>query len=119
MQQCTFACLDVFAILDRVQDEAEHGLYLDPPFPGPGDKYKHRFTVADHRLLANRLLELRACRVVCRFYDHPLIQELYTQDQWTWNRFTGRKQTNEAGPEVLLIRNHQTSLVELTGRNWD
>ncbi|HEV3439386.1 MAG TPA: hypothetical protein VG122_18625 [Gemmata sp.] len=39
-------------------------LYLDPPFPGPGDKYKHRFTVADHRRLAGRLLELRACRVV-------------------------------------------------------
>jgi DNA adenine methylase len=109
MQRCTFVCLDVFEFLDRVKDKAVHGLYLDPPFPGPGDKYRHRFTLADHRRLAGRLLELRACRVVCRFYDHPLVRELYPEDQWTWNRFTGRKQTNEAGPEVLLIRNPRPS----------
>ncbi|HEV3439961.1 MAG TPA: hypothetical protein VG122_21520 [Gemmata sp.] len=107
MQRCTFVCLDAFAFLDRVQDKAEHGLYLDPPSPGPGDKYKHRFTEADHRLLAARLLELRTCRVVCRFYDHPLIQELYPENQWTWDRLTGRKQTNEVGPEVLVTRRHK------------
>lgn len=37
--------------------------------------------------------------------DHPLVRELYPESAWTWNRFDGRKQTNDAAPEVLLVRN--------------
>jgi hypothetical protein len=43
-------------------------------------------------------------RVVCRFYDHPLVRELYPEQRWTWRHLAGgRKQTNGDAPEVLLL----------------
>ena len=99
----TFVVMDVFAFLAKVQDKPRHGLYLDPPFPDAGDPYTHRFDESTHRRLAEHLVTFKQCRVVCRFYDHPLVRELYPEAAWTWNHFTGRKQTNEAGPEVLLV----------------
>lgn len=103
MKRCNFVCQDVFDFLENVKDIEGNGLYLDPPFPGPGDSYKHTFTAADHRRMAARLAKFRLCRVVCRFYDHPLIRELYPESRWAWNALKGgRKQTNEDAPEVLL-----------------
>jgi site-specific DNA-adenine methylase len=102
MRRCTFVCLDVFDFLDRVDDQPQHGLYLDPPFPGPGDRYKHSFGEGEHRGLATRLGKFRNCRVVCRFYDHPLVRELYPEGRWEWVRLTGRTQANASAPEVLL-----------------
>jgi hypothetical protein len=57
-----------------------------------------------------RLAEFTRARVVCRFYDHPLIRELYPTGQWTWHEFSGRKQSNAAAPEVLLTNDKQRSL---------
>ena len=101
--RCTFLTLDVFDFLDKVKDEPGHGLYCDPPFPGPGDDYKHKFTEAHQRRLAELLRLYDVTRVVCRFYDHPLIRELYPESHWDWHHFEGRKQTNAVGPEVLLM----------------
>lgn len=105
MRRCTFVCLDVFEFLDQCakRDIAENGIYLDPPFPGPGDAYRHKFTEESHRKLAKRLLDFRHAKIVCRFYDHPLIRELYPDDRWEWLELEGRKQTNDAAPEVLLV----------------
>lgn len=103
MRRCNFVVQDVFEFLDRCEDAAGHGIYCDPPFPGPGDRYKHRFTEAQHHVLASRLDRLKHCRVVCRFYDHPLVKKLYPEPRWTWNRLKGRKQSNDASPEVLII----------------
>lgn len=104
MRRCIFTTLDVFDFLARVKDEPRHGLYLDPPFPGPGDSYKHAFPEASQRLLAARLADLHACRVVVRYYDHPLVRELYPENRWTWHRPEGGKtQTNKSAPEVLLV----------------
>jgi DNA adenine methylase len=105
MARCTFVCLDVFDFLAKCIDAPDHGLYLDPPFPGPGDKYTHRFSQAQHRELAEWLACPKACRIVCRFYDVPLVRELYPEPAWTWHHLTGRKQTNADAPEVLLVRN--------------
>ncbi len=55
MQRCNFVVLDAFEFIERFDDQPTHGLYLDPPFPGPGDSYKHKFTIAQHRDLAKRL----------------------------------------------------------------
>jgi DNA adenine methylase len=106
-QKCTFVCLDVFDLLDQAhkRDIPENGLYLDPPFPGPGDGYAHKFTTDQHRKLARRLLDFAATRVVCRFYDVPLIRELYPEPAWQWNHLKGRDQANAEKPEVLLVRN--------------
>jgi hypothetical protein len=45
---------------------------------------------------------------VCRFYDVPLVRELYPADRWEWRHLEGRKQTNEAAPEVLLVNRRAT-----------
>ena len=103
VRRCNFSVLDVFEFLDRCEDVPMHGLYLDPPFPGPGDSYRHKFSIEEHRLLAKRLAQFGCMRVVCRFYDHPLIRELYPQGVWNWRFLKGRKQSNEASPECLLI----------------
>lgn len=103
MKRCNFTCLDVFEFLGKVKDQKGHGIYLDPPFPGPGDAYKHTFGEEKHRDLAKLLAGFAQARVVCRFYDHPLIRELYPEPQWTWTRYSGRKQTNDEAPEVLVI----------------
>lgn len=105
LKRCTFSTLDVFEWLDKCQDRKGHGIYLDPPFPGPGDAYRHKFDQAQHCKLAARLVCFKETRVVCRFYDVPLIRELYPESLWTWHQFTGRKQSNDAAPEVLLVRN--------------
>ncbi|AWM38180.1 hypothetical protein GobsT_37090 [Gemmata obscuriglobus] len=106
MRACTFVRLDVFQFLAAVKDLAGHALYLDPPFPKVGDAYKFGFGESDQRRLAKELAGFKTCRIVVRYYDHPLIRELYPEPLWTWHRFTGRKQTNAAAnEEVLLVRN--------------
>jgi DNA adenine methylase len=101
--RCTFSALDAFAFLEKCKDAHGHGIYCDPPFPGPGDAYRHKFDERQHGLLAERLQGFTRARVVCRFYDHPLVRELYVQECWEWIELVGRKQTNEDAPEVLLV----------------
>jgi DNA adenine methylase len=102
--RCNFLTLDVFEFLDKVDDDERHGLYLDPPFPGPGDRYKFQFTEQQHRDLTKRLTAFKRAKVVCRFYDHPLVRELYSETHWRWRRLEGRDQANNGKkPEVLLI----------------
>jgi DNA adenine methylase len=102
MRRCNFVRMHVQKFLGYVGN----GVYCDAPFPGAGDGYKFTFDEQDQRQLARKLATFRRCACVVRFYDHPLIRELYHEPLWTWNRFEGRKQTNEvAGEEVLLTRN--------------
>jgi site-specific DNA-adenine methylase len=103
LRRCTFQVLDVFAFLAKCQDKAGHGIYCDPPFPGPGDDYRHKFTEEQHCELACRLAAFRNARVVCRFYDHPLVRALYPEGRWTWRRLKGRDQANQDKPEVLVL----------------
>lgn len=103
--RATFTTMDVFDFLDKCKDRKGHGIYCDPPFPGPGDAYKHKFTLAQHSNLRDKLTSYNQTRIVCRFYDAPLIRDLYIPECWTWHHLQGRKQTNDAAPEVLLLRN--------------
>jgi site-specific DNA-adenine methylase len=103
MPRCTFVVRNCFEFLDAVKDQEKHGVYCDPPFPEVGDEYKHKFTEDHHRKLAEYVSRFEKCRVVMRFYRHPLVEELYPTDQWEWfNLSGGKRQTNEAAPEVLL-----------------
>jgi len=86
MRRCNFSTLDVFEFLDKCQDKAGHGIYCDPPFPKAGGGYKHKFGELQHRALALNLRLFQETRVVCRFYDHALIRELYPESLWTWKR---------------------------------
>lgn len=104
LARCNFSTLDVFDFLGNVKDEQKHALYLDPPFPGVGGEYKHKFTEKQHETLAGELAGFSLTRVVCRFYDHPLIRKLYPEPKWTWRRLKGRDQANNAEkPEVLIV----------------
>jgi len=105
LRRATFSTLDVFAFLEKCKDVPKHGIYCDQPFPGPGDKYKHKFDDAKTASLAKRLAEFQLARVVCRFYDHPLVRKLYPESLWKWHHLSGRKQTNKKAPEVLLVKN--------------
>lgn len=102
--RCTFSTMDALDFLDRVNDADGHGAYCDPPFPDAGERYSHSFAEADQRQLAAKLASFRRVRCVVRFYDHPLIRELYPESLWTWHRPEGGKtQANKAAPEVLLV----------------
>ena len=104
MRRCNFVCLDVFEFLDSCKDEFGVGLYCDPPFPGPGDAYREKFDERKQRLLAARLRQFEKALVVCRFYDHLLIRELYPESSWVWNVVDGRDQANQTKREVYLVR---------------
>ena len=106
LRRATFSSIDAFAFLEKCKDLPQHAIYCDQPFPGgPGDKYKYHFTLKQTKRLSEQLLRFRKARVVSRFYDHPIVRDLYPETEWTWHHFSGRKQTNESAPEVLLVRN--------------
>ena len=110
--RCAFAVGDGLALIEKLIDgrrksssNEQIGIYCDPPFPGPGDQYIYPMGDAEQRELATLLATAppSKVRVICRYYDHPLIQELYPADRWTWRHLTGGKdQHNTAAPEVLL-----------------
>jgi hypothetical protein len=108
--------MDGLEFIARCEDRKEHGIYDDPPFPGAGRRYKNNAGQTDeeernwHTRLRDALERLEHARVVCRFYDHPLVRELYGRDErmigkWQWKPLTGRKQTNENANELLIVRN--------------
>lgn len=119
LRLCAFETTDAFDFLARCEDLQKNGVYCDPPFPVAGRRYLHNAGQNDadeaawHARLAEALVRFDKCRVVCRFYDHPLIRKLYPEKRWLWRLLTGgKKQTNGDAPEVLVIRNaaHQGDL---------
>lgn len=109
-RRCTFETMDALEFLLRCEDKKGHGIYCDPPFPGAGRRYKHNAGKTDaeerkwHTRLRDGVQRFEQTRVVMRFYDHPLIRELYDPSRWDWKFLDGGKtQANETAPEVLLI----------------
>jgi len=107
LSRATFSTETFSLFLKKCKDADGHGLYCDPPFPGPGDAYFHTFANGEHGLLARALAAYQKTRVVCRFYDTPLIRELYPESLWQWNHLKGRDQVNAEKAEVLLVRNRE------------
>jgi DNA adenine methylase len=102
--RCQFTVMDAFMVLDRCEDRQGHGIYADAPWPDDGDRYKHPFTEADQRRLAEALGRFQHTRIVIRYGDHPLIRELYPVSRWNWQLIEGRTQGNNAKAEVLITR---------------
>jgi hypothetical protein len=103
LRRCEFSSIDIFEFLARCEDEAEIGIYVDPPFPGPGDLYIHQLGDNGQERLATAVARFKNARVVMRFYDVPLIRKLYPEDRWTWVCRDGRTQTNGPAKEVLIL----------------
>jgi DNA adenine methylase len=103
LKRCNFTSLDCFDFIAKVHDKPGIGIYSDAPFPDAGDPYRHKFTESHQRRLAKALGEFTEARVVIRFYDHPLIRELYPADRWTCIERVGRTQANGSAAEVLIL----------------
>lgn len=101
--RCNFTTEDVFTWLVPVNDRSDCALYCDSPFPEGGELYSHSFTEQDHRALAKWLNRYNKIRLVMRFYDHPLVRELYrAEDGWIYKHSIGRKQSNAPADELLI-----------------
>lgn len=98
-----FSTLDFREFLGKCHDRKHYGLYIDAPWPGDGDAYKHPFTESDQVELARLLQRFELTRVVVRFGDHPLIRKLYPADRWNWRLMTSRTQANEGKAEALIV----------------
>jgi len=104
-RRCEFVCMDAFAFLDKCHDEPDNGIYVDAPWPDAGAGYLHSFDEDDQRRLASRLDLFTRARVVIRFGAHPLIEEIYPVDKWTWRPMKSRNQANEVKAEWMIGRN--------------
>lgn len=105
MQRCNFVCMDAIDFVKKVPDDNSAAIYCDPPFPDAGDDYAVKFGEKDQVRLAAYLVQYSLTRVVCRFYDHPLIREIYPESLWNWRPVEGRKQSNANVTEYLISRN--------------
>jgi hypothetical protein len=110
-RRCQFETVDAFDFLARCEDRSDNGIYADPPFPQLGRRYKHNAGQTDaeetawHARLRDALARFRKTLVVCRFYDAPLIRELYPPGPWLWRPLVGRKQTNQLAEAEVLVMN--------------
>lgn len=106
LRRCNFTSMDCFEFLSQCQDKPKHGIYVDAPWPELGKPYRHKFDADKQAKLAVHLAKFSNACVVIRFGDHPLIRELYQEeDGWHWIYQQGRKQSNGLHDEVL-ITNH-------------
>lgn len=105
-ERCSFVCMDSADVLAKVKDDPKCGVYLDPPWVGAGDDYKHRFTQSDHVSLRQSLDEFHQTKVVVRYGDHPLIREIYENANWFIREITSRDQAN-GGVKELCITNFE------------
>jgi len=84
-------------------------LFVDPPYDGTERYYSMLFSRADHVFLAHQLSDCRA-KVVCTYYDSPLIRELYPDNRWIWERIEATKNSQfrsgykVKSEECILIR---------------
>jgi len=112
LRRCTFVVRDAFDLLDELKDEPETGVYVDAPWPKDGDKYRHRFTDAQQKQLAQALARFQRARVVIRYGDHPLIRELYAAKRWHWLHLDGRtanRREKGSKAEVLILNGEPKS----------
>lgn len=104
-RRCEFTTVDALDFIRDCTDIAINGLYVDAPWPDVGDGYRHKFTQQQQQELAKLLMRFQFTRVVVRFGRHPLIEQLYPRDVWTWIETESRNQANAVKPEVYLTRN--------------
>ena len=65
-------------------------LFIDPPYHGSENYYSRTFGDGDHVFLAQQLAGVPS-RVVCTYYDTPLIRQLYPAPLWRWENVAATK----------------------------
>lgn len=102
MERCNFVVSDIFEFLELVKDEPKHAVYIDVPWPGDGDSYRHKFSPEDQDRLAQAVVRFVKTRVVLRFGVHPDTDRRYPKELWTRLPVTSRTQGNNGKAEMLL-----------------
>lgn len=102
LQRCTFVVRDAFDLLADLKDDAETGIYCDPPWFLDGNRYRHKFTDEHHARLEKQLRSFKAAKVVVRYGDCKQLRRLYTPDHWHFVKLDGRTQHNNVKKEVLI-----------------
>lgn len=103
--------MDLFEILDRVEDKAGSAIYLDPPYVKKGTAYIHDFSGIDHHRLAQACARFTRTRVVVSYYEHKALRNYWKG--WTFvpcpiskalvNQGMRDAEVNEKAPEILII----------------
>lgn len=65
-------------------------MFIDPPYAGSEHYYSRTFGPGDHTFLAQQLESIPA-KVVCTYYDTPLIRDLYPETRWHWKSISATK----------------------------
>ena len=84
-------------------------LFCDPPYVGTEKYYSVSFTRQDHVFLAH-LLNNSPAKVVCTYYDDPLVRDLYPANKWEWNSIQATKNSQFSGKqkectnEMVLVK---------------
>lgn len=74
---------DVFDLLDFSWVDRDGTLiYLDPPYFGNQEGYRHKFSRADHERLLSRLAALEHARFVLSGFDDPLYRDAAESHGW-------------------------------------
>jgi hypothetical protein len=104
MQRCEFRTMNALDVIAEVKDADGFGLYCDSDFPGPGDLYAYGIRTAGQPHLAAAVSRFKKTRVVMRYYEVPLVRELFPEGKpWTYVCRTGRAQSNKDKPEILIL----------------
>lgn len=101
MERCTFLNIDYREFLNRCDDRAKNAIYCDPPFPGPGEAYKHG--IINHAELFELLNKFNDATVLVRYYKNEEIEKLYKD--WKKTEIEGRDSQNGTKIECYYRRN--------------
>ncbi len=133
LRRVSIYCMDGFEMIEKIEDNKETAVYLDPPYMFSGNRtgrtggarYMHEFGDDEHERLAEMAGRFVRARVVISYYDEDRLEELYPQNKWTRRSVARMKGVSLAAkrgsrrveaPEVLLINGE--SLAEREGLFW-
>ena len=98
-------CLDFRELIRTYGSRKNVIFFCDPPYPETQIYYAHRFSQANHAVLAH-LLSCCSAKVVCTFYENNLIRQLYPAEKWNYRTFT-------ATTNCRMSKRHKKKMTEL------
>ena len=88
IQNVQFECRDFKDILGTIHSRPKEVqknmlIYADPPYYGKEYWYEHKFTIEDHKTLAEKLNNL-SCQIIVSYYSSDEIRKLYPEPKWKY-----------------------------------
>lgn len=101
-KRCEFTCEDFRECLSKVADDERCAVYLDPPWFGAGDGYRHTFARKDHVEMRDAVLRFQETKVLIRYGDCDEVRSLYGERFWNIHEATSRTQANKPLGELWI-----------------